>query len=111
MQGFMPRDQRDNQSKKQSKQKKVNLGFANGGMIRGPGTGTSDDIEAEMPAGSYVMPADSTEQIGAQGLAGLGAPADVNVSNGEYQLPPEQVHAVGVQALDQMKDQTHAPVS
>lgn len=111
MQGFKPRDQRDNQSKKQSKQNKSSLGFANGGMIHGPGTGTSDDIEAEMPAGSYVMPADSTEQIGAQGLAGLGSPADVSVSNGEYQLPPEQVHAVGVQALDQMKDQTHAPVA
>ncbi len=111
MQGFKPRDQRDNQSKKQSKQKKANLGFANGGMIHGPGTGTSDDIEAEMPAGSYVMPADSTEQIGEQGLAGLGSPADVSVSNGEYQLPPEQVHAVGVQALDQMKDATHTPVA
>lgn len=111
MQGFKPRDQRDNQSKKQSKHKKANLGFANGGMIRGPGTGTSDDIEAEMPAGSYIMPADSTEQLGAEGLADLGAPADVNVSNGEYQLPPEQVHAVGVQVLDQMKDQTHAPVA
>ncbi|QXN70909.1 hypothetical protein DARTUKUTA_56 [Bacillus phage vB_BspP_Dartukuta] len=111
MQGFKPRDQRDNQSKKQSKQKKANLGFANGGMIRGPGTGTSDDIEAEMPAGSYVMPADSTEQIGEEGLASMGSPADVRVSNGEYQLPPEQVHAIGVQALDQMKDATHTPVA
>lgn len=111
MQGFKPRDQRDNQSKKQSKQNKSSLGFANGGMIHGPGTGTSDDIEAEMPAGSYVMPADSTEQIGEEGLASMGSPADVNVSNGEYQLPPEQVHAVGVQALDQMKDATHTPVA
>lgn len=111
MQGFKPRDQRDNQSKKQSKQKKSNLGFANGGMIRGPGTGTSDDIEAEMPVGSYIMPADSTEEIGAEGLAGLGAPTDVRVSNGEYQLPPEQVHAIGVQALDQMKNATHTPTA
>lgn len=111
MQGFKPRDQRDNQSKKQSKQKKANLGFANDGMILGPGTGTSDDIEAKMPAGSYIMPADSTEEIGAEGLAGLGAPTDVRVSNGEYQLPPEQVHAIGVQALDQMKDATHTPVA
>lgn len=111
MQGFKPRDQRYSQSKKQSKQKKTNIGFANGGMIRGPGTGTSDDIEAKMPAGSYIMPADSTEQLGAEGLAGLGAPADVNVSSGEYQLPPEQVHAVGVQALDQMKEQTNTPTA
>lgn len=83
-----------------------NPAIAGGGLIQGQGTGTSDDIQMQMPAGSYIMPADSTEQIGAQGLAGLGSPTDVNVSNGEYQLPPEQVHAVGVQVLDQMKGQT-----
>lgn len=87
------------------------IGYANGGMIRGPGTGTSDDIEAKMPAGSYIMPADSTEQVGEESLEGLGSPANVRVSNGEYQLPPEQVHAVGVQALDQIKNQTHAPTA
>lgn len=88
-----------------------NPAIAGGGMIQGPGTGTSDDIQTQMPAGSYIMPADSTEQIGEEGLASLGSPADVRVSNGEYQLPPEQVHAVGVQALDQMKDATHTPVA
>ncbi|MDY0190710.1 MAG: hypothetical protein RBR22_08255 [Desulfuromonas sp.] len=87
------------------------IGYANGGMIRGPGTGTSDDIEAKMPTGSYIMPADSTEQVGEESLEGLGSPANVRVSNGEYQLPPEQVHAVGVQALDQIKNQTHAPTA
>lgn len=84
--------------------------LANGGRVRGPGTGTSDDIEAQVPAGSYIMPADSTEQIGEGALAGLGqGPVDVNLSNGEYGLPPEQVHAVGVQALDAMKNATHMP--
>lgn len=83
-----------------------NPAIAGGGMIQGPGTGTSDDIQTQMPAGSYIMPADSTDQISEEGLAGLGSPANVRVSNGEYQLPPEQVHAVGVQALDQMKEQT-----
>lgn len=88
-----------------------NPAIAGGGLIQGPGTGTSDDIQTHMPAGSYIMPADSTEEIGAEGLAGLGAPADVRVSNGEYQLPPEQVHAIGVQALDQMKNATHTPTA
>lgn len=152
MQGFKPRDQREEESRQQQtansrgnngaqkNQKKQNLvnprflgnggaakaglalsnraqqienaiGYANGGVIRGPGTGTSDDIEAKMPAGSYIMPADSTDQIGEEGLAGLGSPANVRVSNGEYQLPPEQVHAVGVQALDQMKNATHTPTA
>ncbi len=84
--------------------------LANGGRVRGPGTGTSDSIEAEVPEGSYIMPADSTEEIGEQAVAGMGAKMPVNLSDGEYQLPPEQVHAVGVQALNQMKDSTHTPV-
>lgn len=82
-----------------------------GGRIQGRGTGTSDSIKKEIPKGSYIMPADSTEQIGADQMQGLGAPVPVNVSNGEYELPPEQVHAVGVQALNQMRDATHTPVA
>ena len=84
-------------------------GYANGGVVRGPGTGVSDDIETIAPEGGYIMPADSTEQIGAGNLAGMGQPVPVNLSDGEYQMPPEQVHAIGVQALDGMKDATHTP--
>jgi len=84
--------------------------LANGGRVSGPGTGTSDSIKAEVPEGSYIMPADSTAQLGEQALAGMGGSVPVNLSDGEYQLPPEQVHAVGVQALNQVKDATHAPV-
>lgn len=82
-----------------------------GGKIEGPGTGTSDSIKAEIPKGSYIMPADSTQQVGPKALDDLGEPVPVNVSNGEYQMPPEQVHAVGVQALNQMRDATHMPVA
>lgn len=80
-----------------------------GGKIKGPGSGTSDSIKADIPKGSYIMPADSTQQIGPQALGELGEPVPVNLSNGEYQMPPEQVHAVGVQALNQMRDATHTP--
>ena len=80
-----------------------------GGKIQGPGTGTSDSIKAEIPKGSYIMPADSTKQIGQPTLDALGKPVPVKVSNGEYQMPPEQVHAVGVQTLNQMRDATHMP--
>lgn len=73
------------------------------GLIQGPGTGTSDSIEKDVPAGSFIMPADATQKIGEPVLAGLGARMPVRLSNGEYELPPEQVHAVGVQALEQMK--------
>lgn len=80
-----------------------------GKKIVGPGTGTSDSIPAKIPKGSYIMPADSTKQIGQPTLDALGKPVPVKVSNGEYQMPPEQVHAVGVQTLNQMRDATHMP--
>ena len=82
-----------------------------GGMIRGAGTGTSDDIKKNVPAGSYIMPADSTQQIGGDNLKDMGNPTPVNLSNGEFEMSPDQVHSVGVQALDAMKNQTHVPVN
>ena len=84
--------------------------YAGGGMVRGKGTGTSDEVPDVVPEGTYIMPADSTRALGVKGLANMDAPGvPVNLSNGEYKLPPEQVHAVGVQALDQMKNATHRP--
>ena len=94
--------------KKGSKPSKQKL---EGGKVSGPGTGTSDDVKAQVAEGSYIMPADSTEQIGDAALGSMGKQVPVNLSNGEFQMPPEQVHAVGVQALDQMKNATHAPVA
>ncbi|OTG58596.1 hypothetical protein B9T36_09575 [Acinetobacter sp. ANC 4204] len=81
------------------------------GLIQGAGTGTSDDVYKNVPAGSYIMPADSTQQIGTNNLKNMGSPTPVNLSNGEFQLSPDQVHSVGVQTLDAMKDQTHMPVN
>lgn len=80
------------------------------GLIQGAGTGTSDDVKKNVPAGSYIMPADSTQQIGTNNLKNMGSPTPVNLSNGEFQLSPDQVHSVGVQTLDAMKNQTHMPV-
>ena len=80
------------------------------GKIKGKGTGTSDEIKKTVPSGSFIMPKDSTDAIGEENLARLGEPTDVNLSNGEFQLSPDQVHSVGVQTLDAMKNQTHTPV-
>lgn len=85
-------------------------GYANGGMVRGKGTGTSDSIKRNVPSGTYIMPADSTEKLGEATLGKLGTPVPVALSNGEFEMPPEQVHAVGVQTLDQLKSATHTPV-
>ena len=73
--------------------------FAIGGPVRGPGTGTSDEVQDEVPEGTYIMPADSTQAVGAGQLASMGArgfvpgseKVPVQLSNGEYKLPPEQV--------------------
>ena len=86
------------------------FGFGSG-VIKGKGKGTDDAVKMGLQKGAYVMPADSTEQIGAEQLGALGkgfVPA--HVSNGEFHLPPEQVHGLGVQVLDAMKNATHKPV-
>lgn len=95
----------------------------NGGMVNGPGTGTSDSIKTEVPAGSYIMPADSTAAIGKETMdamagKGFGFPVKkrgpdgvpVNVSSGEYQMAPEQVYGFGMKVLNGMKNATHTPV-
>ena len=38
--------------------------FANGGMVRGAGTGTSDSITARLSHGEYVLPADTVRAVG-----------------------------------------------
>jgi len=112
--------------------RKKQSGYANGGMVRGPGSGISDDIKKKVAPGSYIMPADSTHEIGEEALQEMGEPKaeesketlagekaetkkpekgePVNLSNGEYELPPEQVHALGLQMLDMVKNATHTPV-
>lgn len=40
------------------------LGFANGGKVSGPGTGTSDSIIARLSDGEYVIPADVVDVVG-----------------------------------------------
>ncbi|WP_281686783.1 hypothetical protein [Pseudomonas citronellolis] len=96
---------------------------ANGGLITGPGTGTSDSIQDEVPEGSYILPADTTQAMGfgarrrpidgaPTAQPGFGAyrnKVPVNVSNGEFEVPPEQVQQLGAQVLDAVKAVTHTP--
>ena len=107
------------------KRREAAAGLKDGGPVRGPGTGTSDDVPDNVPEGTYIMPADSTQAIGEKTLGGLGMrgfkaggkkaaggkSVPVNLSNGEFKLPPKQVHAIGVQTLNQLKDATHTPSS
>jgi len=59
--------------------------FADGGMVRGPGTGTSDDV-----------PAVNTSN---------GQP--IRLSNGEYVLPAETVRRIGKNKLDRIVEKTN----
>lgn len=81
-------------------------GLKNGGLIRGPGTGTSDSIHTEKEPGTFIMPADSTKAIGPEALDKVGK-VPVRLSNGEFELPPEKVQAVGAAVLMALKDATH----
>jgi len=45
--------------------------FAEGGLVTGPGTGTSDSILARLSHGEYVMPAAAVDRIGVENLAAL----------------------------------------
>lgn len=101
-------------------------GFKPGGIIRGPGTGTSDSIQTEKRPGTFIMPADSTQAIGPEALEEMGEvegredegedqeesgeKVPVNLSNGEFELPPEQVQAIGQAVLTVLRDATHTPV-
>lgn len=84
--------------------------LARGGMVRGPGTGTSDSIPDQAEPGTYIMPADSTAAIGPSALEKMGT-VPVRLSDGEMKIPPEQVMAIGEAVLKLMKDATHTPVN
>lgn len=83
--------------------------FADGGMIEGPGSGTSDSIETEKDEGTFIMPADSTRTLGKKALNNL-AKVPVRLSNGEFEFTPEQTHNIGAAVLTALKDATHTPV-
>lgn len=46
-------------------------GFASGGEVDGPGSGTSDSIVARLSDGEYVVPADVVEMLGVEFFDGL----------------------------------------
>jgi len=77
--------------------------FAEGGLITGFGSSRSDSIRANMQQGSFILPADVTKSAGSEKLKELGK-VPVNVSNGEFHMTPEQVYAVGLNALTAIKD-------
>jgi hypothetical protein len=97
--------------------------FANGGRtaraivgaLKGDTGGREDALEADVPAGSYVVPADVVAALGGgNSMAGLaklerqfpprrangGPVVPILISDGEYVIPPEAVAALGDGDMD-----------
>jgi len=85
--------------------------YADGGLVRGKGTGTSDDIPAKVEAGSFILPADSTKKLMPEQLVKSGKRVDVNLSNGEFHFTPEQIYQLGLKTLEGMREATHQPIN
>ncbi len=84
--------------------------LAKGGLVHGPGTGTSDSIATEAEPGTFIMPADSTKEFGPSALEQMST-VPVRLSRGEFAFAPEQVMGIGAAVLKLMKDATHEPVN
>ncbi len=76
-------------------------GYAGGGVVRGPGTGTSDSISAKLSDGEFVLPADTVRKVGVKSLRDLvhathtpvkAKPGRHNYANGDLATDDEQKH-------------------
>ena len=56
--------------------------FANGGLVRGPGTGRSDDVPANLSNGEFVMQAEAVRRIGVNQLNAMNQGRAPNFANG-----------------------------
>lgn len=73
--------------------------YAGGGMVRGPGTATSDSIVARLSAGEFVMRAAAVSRLGAGFLSRLNGYADGGMAMPSRGIPSfaggGMVHAAG----------------
>lgn len=77
--------------------------YAQGGLITGPGTGTSDSIESAMSPGTFILKAAAVKKVGLPALDAIvklasdqhSGKVPVKVSSGEYEIPPSIVAKYG----------------
>lgn len=95
-----------------------------GGVIRGPGTGTSDSIPMRARPNSYILSADTVRAIGHKKVNDLieksgvrpGSGGDsyngipIRASNGEAEIPPETVKYYGEEFFNKLQQKYHRPV-
>lgn len=86
-------------------------GYAEGGKIKGTGTGKSDSINMDAPEGSFIVPKENAAQAMAYGADYLGwddgevakrnyGNVDINVSNGEVFYTPDEYDALNYYGVD-----------
>lgn len=90
---------------------KKKLKFSDGGKIEGKGTAKSDDIEANVDQGSFIVPAENskkaeklrTKYLGSSDKKAKlkdGGGIDVMLSNGEHMFSPEEVKILKSNGVD-----------
>ena len=93
------------------------------GLIEGPGTGKSDDIDATLNQQDYILPVETVEMIGRpvldslvarimgdEQMEGEGQPeVEAKVSNQEYRVPYPVVEELGVEFFDRLKQMSGVP--
>lgn len=103
----------------------IDVDYAEGGKIKGPGTGTSDSVSAIKRPGTYILSADTVRAVGTkklhdfmekagvrpgQGGASDSAGVPVRLSNGEYAMPPEVTSYFGEDFFNKLQQKYHRPV-
>jgi len=86
-------------------------GYAEGGKIKGPGTGKSDSVGMTAPEGAFIVPKENSAQAMAYGADYLGwddnevasrnyGNTDINVSNGEVFYTPDEYNTLNYYGVD-----------
>ena len=102
-------------------------GYAEGGKVEGPGTGTSDSIKTEKRPGTYILSTDTVRAVGTKKLDDLMEKAGVRkgfngadpqaggipvrLSTGEYEIPPEVTQHYGEEFFNKLQQKYHRPIA
>jgi len=96
---------------------------AEGGAINGPGGPVDDQVPAELPEGSYVIPADVVSAVGVDffdklesdnaegGAEGMQDRVNAMTSDGEYVISPNVVQRKGKKFFDDLLVKYHKPAA
>ena len=103
----------------------IRRGYAEGGPVEGPGTGTSDSISTAKAPGTFILSADTVRAIGTKKITDLMEKAGVRpgdgespdpggravrLSSGEWAVPPAATMYHGENFFNALQKKFHRPV-